>query len=91
MTIKFYIDTKITTWLRSTYEVEAETQEEGIEKIKELCKDLDDGRDVELKGETEYLYEHSEAMTPDTNGGASTIEVFLEDGTEILDNAKTEQ
>jgi hypothetical protein len=73
-TFNMYLDRKVTTWMRTDFEVEAETIEEAkklaIEKFKN--GDLD-----ELPWDE--VDETKEEMLPEENGGFSTAELYYAD------------
>lgn len=83
-TFDFYLDTKITTWMRTPFEIEAKTLEEAKQKAIDFHK----------KGETEnisweYNPEFNENMSVIDNGGQSTEEIYCyEDVNMIWANGK---
>jgi hypothetical protein len=84
-TFNFYLDTKITTWMRTDFEIEAKSLEEA--------KQLAIGFHLEM-GTAEIAWEQNldcqEIMSVQENGGQSTEELFLVDtGEEIWNNTKT--
>ena len=72
-TFDFFLDQKVTTWMRTPFSVEAETVEEAkklaIEKYK--SGDLEQIEWDEIDGVKETL-------EPEENGGESTVEIFLD-------------
>lgn len=77
---KFYQDLKIVTWNRVDFEVEAETKEEAIEKMRELdldmvdvCSIMDDSINVT---NSDIIWDCQELMHTSQNDGYPTIEVY---------------
>jgi hypothetical protein len=77
---KFYQDLKIVTWNRVDFEVEAETKEEAIEKMRELdldmvdvCSIMDDSINVT---NSDIVWDSLELMHTSQNDGYPTIEVY---------------
>lgn len=77
---KFYQDLKIVTWNRVDFEVEAETKEEAIEKMRELdldmvdvCSIIDDSINVT---NSDIIWDCQELMHTSKNDGYPTIEVY---------------
>ena len=87
-TFRFYQDAKHTVWQRNHFEVKAESYEQAVEKVKEYKNGeiLTGCSEDFINGSTETLFETSELMTPDKNGGSATLEVYNEDGEYICDN-----
>lgn len=73
-----YEDVLSRTWNRYYYEVEAETLEEAIEKVKDGEVDCYD---------SEQLYESTDDLAPEENNGSATREIYHEDEV-VWDNAK---
>lgn len=67
MEYNFYVDRKSTIWDREYYTVEAESEEEALEKI------LYDGVD---SYDHETLYDSQEYIEPEENNGESTLEAY---------------
>lgn len=88
----FYQDQKHTVWDRHRFSVEATTYEEAVEKvcsIKErlIIESVDDGDDITFDS-CETLYDTMEHLSPEDNGGCSTLEIYYENGVEIAGNAE---
>ena len=66
----------VLSWNRYYYEVEAETLEEAIEKVKDGEVDCYD---------SEQLYESTDDLAPEENNGSATREIYHE---VVWDNAK---
>lgn len=71
----FYLDEKVTTWMRTNFSVEAESYEDARQKAVDMV----------LAGDTtefpwEQIPETTEQMNPEENGGLSTKEIYHEDG-----------
>ena len=75
------IDEKLTIWARNKLTIEAETEEEAIQKAVEMVKngDLDDGFDDDVLDEYEMMYDTSERLDPKENNGEATIEIWSDD------------
>lgn len=72
---EFYLDKKITTWLREKHFVKAKTKKEAIEIMKQsfkkdLCSDT--------FYEQERLYDTDEYMEPEYNHGQATAELYAD-------------
>lgn len=78
----FYMDQKHTVWLRTWFSVQARSQEEANEKVREMF-DKD-----EIEGDTEYLYETLEEMSLEDNGDMSTVEIYTERVDLVLQNGE---
>ena len=71
---EFYLDQKVTTWMRTEFEVEAET----IEEAKKLAiQQYKDGDLDEISWDE--VDECKEVMTVEENGGFSTAEIYYVD------------
>jgi len=79
----FYLDQKVTTWMRTNFEVEAESFEEAVKKANEMYESgkLNDIGWDEV-GSTK------ETMDTKENDGYSTEELYYEDGNLIYQNGK---
>lgn len=75
----FYIDRKMTVWVREYHTVKADTLDEAKKKMVESF-DKDDYDDTFYEQET--LYDTMEEMEPGDNGGNSTLELYCN---ELLD------
>lgn len=74
-TFNFNLDTKVTTWMRTPFEIEADTLEEAKQKAIEFHKQGNTGS----IGWDEIM-DAQEPMTLEENDGQSTEELFTEDG-----------
>lgn len=87
---RFYQDRKVTCWERTQFEVTAENYEEVVALVKSwqgedvLCFD-DNEKVIITDGET--LYDSSESLSVEENGRKPTIEVFADNGEDIINNA----
>ena len=85
----FYQDRKVTCWERTHFDVKAESYEEAVALVKSwqgedvLCFE-DDENIIITNGET--LYDTSESLSVEENGGQPTIEVFANNGEDIINN-----
>jgi hypothetical protein len=77
----FYIDKKITMWVREHHTIECETLDEAKTKMIESFKN-DDFDDTYEDSET--LYGTETDMEPGDNDGQSTAELFYSDTDELL-------
>ena len=83
-TFDFYLDTKVTGWYRTPFEIEANTLEEAKQKAIEFVK----------SGETTYISweqidDTVETMSVKDNDGESTEELYTySDGEMIWDNGE---
>lgn len=86
---RFYQDRKVTCWERTLFEVTAENYEEAVALVKlwqgedVLCFE-DNEKVIITDGET--LYDTSESLSVEENGGKPTIEVFADNGEDIINN-----
>jgi predicted esterase YcpF (UPF0227 family) len=73
-TFNMYLDQKITTWMRTEFEVEAET----IEEAKKLAIEKFNNGDL-LEIPWQEVDSCQEVMTVEENGGFSTAEIYYVD------------
>ena len=79
----FYLDEKVTTWMRTNFSVEAESLEDARQKAVDMV----------LAGDTteypwEQIPETIEQMNPEDNGGSSTKEIFESNGNIVFINGE---
>lgn len=79
----FYLDEKVTTWMRTNFSIEADNLEDARQKAVDMV----------LSGETsEYSWEQIpetiEQMNPEDNGGSSTKEIFESNGNIVFINGE---
>ncbi len=85
----FYQDRKVACWERTHFDVKAESYEEAVAIVKSwqgedvLCFE-DDENIIITDGET--LYDTFESLSVEENGGQPTIEVFADNGEDIINN-----
>lgn len=86
---RFYQDTKVTSWERDHFSVEADSYEEAVAIVRSWnCEDVSNIIDSRLcYGQWEALTETSEYMYPEENDGNPTIEIFNQEGESIITNA----
>lgn len=77
----FYIDRKVTMWVREYHIVEATTLDEAKKK---MINSFKDGDYDDTFDERESLYDTETYMDPGDNGGESTAELFFRDTDELL-------
>ena len=85
----FYQDRKVTCWERTHFDVKAESYEEAVALVKswqgEDVHCFEDAEKLHItNGDT--LYDTSESLTVEENGGQPTIEVFANNGEDIINN-----
>ena len=84
-TFDFYLDTKVTTWYRTPFEIEAESLEEAQKLAIEF---IDKDRHSEISWE--HIDDTIEVMSVKENGNEPTEELYYEPvGDVIWDNTKT--
>lgn len=79
----FHLDQKVTTWMRTEFEIEAETLEQATELAKEK---YNSGDLYELSWEE--IDGVKDIMEVGDNGGESTEELYNENGNLVIDNTK---
>ena len=85
----FYQDRKVTCWERTRFDTTAESYEEAVALVKSwqgediLCFE-DNEKVIITDGET--LYDTSESLSVEENGEQPTIEVFANNGEDIINN-----
>jgi hypothetical protein len=79
----FYLDQKVTTWMRTNFEVEAESFEEAVKKANEM---YESGKLNDIGWDE--VDSAKETMDTKENDGYSTEELYHEDGNLIYQNGK---
>jgi hypothetical protein len=69
----FFLDQKITAWMRTRFCVEAHTREEAIERAKKSYEKLCEGERWEEIPDTQ------EVMSLKENEGCSTVEIYIDE------------
>ncbi len=83
---RFYIDRKISVWLREFHEVGAKSYDEAESIIKKM---FTEGNTDDTFNEQEILFETQEDMSVGENGGQPTMELYNDKtGEMLLDNIK---
>ena len=84
-TFKIYIDRKETIWQRYFYTVTAESRKEAEQLITEeaVANELPDSGNVKFE-ECDTLYDTGTIMTESENGGEPVMEIFHDDGKQIM-------
>lgn len=82
-TFEYYIDKKFTIWARERYYVKASSKHEADNIMQETFKH---GDTYGFSDDFEYIYETSEQLDPEDNGGESTMELFEGNGNLIVTN-----
>jgi hypothetical protein len=82
----FYLDQKVTTWMRTNFSVEAESSEIARQKAIDFVKE---GNALELSWEE--VMDTKEIMSLKDNGGEPTEEIFEEDGDIIYVNKNKDE
>ena len=84
-TFEFFLDQKVTTWMRTEFEVKANDLNEAVKIAKQM---YDDG-DLENVSWQEIM-DTKEVLQPSDNGGESTAEIYnmnqLGDVLEVFSN-----
>ena len=70
-TFEFFLDQKVTTWMRTEFEVKANDLNEAVKIAKQM---YDDG-DLENVS-WEEIMDTKEVLQPSDNGGESTAEIY---------------
>jgi hypothetical protein len=83
-TFDFYVDTKVTTWYRTKFEIECETEEEA----EKLAIEFHNQGNTSSIGWDE-IDDTQENMRVKDNDGEPTEELFNQSGNCIWDNTKT--
>lgn len=69
----FYVDKKVTVWIRETHHIQAESYEAAR---KEMVEAFHDNLCSETFSDQEYLYDTEDIMMPGDNGGEATVELI---------------
>lgn len=69
----FYLDRKVTAWMREHHTIKANSLEEAREM---MIKNFVDNGCSESFTEQEFCYGSEEFMVPDDNGGQATMELY---------------
>lgn len=82
---RFKQDVKITVWVRQSFEIEAESKEDALNKVEQF-------KTKDVKGEVddveyETLWDTEELVLPEEDGGLHTIELYDEHNNLIGQNA----
>jgi hypothetical protein len=72
---EFYVDKKVTVWIREKHYIKAETFEEAKAQMVEAFHDNLCSETFETQ---EHLYDTEDIMEPGDNGGQATIELFVD-------------
>jgi hypothetical protein len=80
---EFYVDQKVTTWMRTKFTIEAESRDIARQKAVDSVR----------QGDTDEIpweecADIKEIMEPRDNDGFSTTEIFEDDGTYVWTNGK---
>jgi len=80
-TFEFFLDQKVTTWMRTEFEVKANDLNEAVKIAKQM---YDDG---DLEGVSwEEIMDTKEVLQPSDNGGESTAEIYnMNDRGDVLE------
>lgn len=70
-TFRFYLDQKCTTWYRTHFEIDSESEEEAIKKAVEMFES------DTIPDDWFHLYETTENMSKIDNGGQPTQELLI--------------
>ena len=70
-TFEFFLDQKVTTWMRTDFEVKANDLNEAVK----IAKQMYDAGDLEGVS-WEEIMDTKEVLQPSDNGGESTAEIY---------------
>ena len=70
-TFEFFLDQKVTTWMRTEFEVKANDLNEAVK----IAKEMYDAGDLEGVS-WEEIMDTKEVLQPSDNGGESTAEIY---------------
>jgi D-mannonate dehydratase len=70
-TFEFFLDQKVTTWMRTDFEVKANDLNEAVK----IAKQMYDAGDLEQIS-WEEIMDTQEILNPKDNGGESTAEIY---------------
>jgi len=80
-TFEFFLDQKVTTWMRTEFEVKANDLNEAVKIAKEMY-DRGDLEDIDWQ----EIMDTKEVLQPRDNGGESTAEVYnMEKNGDVLE------
>jgi hypothetical protein len=80
-TFEFFLDQKITTWMRTDFEVKANDLNEAVKIAKQM---YDDGNLEQISWEE--IMDTQEILNPKDNGGQSTAEIYnMNDRGDVLE------
>jgi uncharacterized membrane protein len=80
-TFEFFLDQKVTTWMRTEFEVKAENLNDAVKIAKEMY-DRGDLEDIDW----EEVMDTKEVLQPKDNGGESTAELYnMEKNGDVLE------
>jgi D-mannonate dehydratase len=84
-TFEFFLDQKVTTWMRTDFEVKANDLNEAVKIAKQM---YEDGDLEQIRWEE--IMDTKEVLQPSDNGGESTAEIYnmnqLGDVLEVFSN-----
>jgi hypothetical protein len=83
-TFDFYLDTKVTTWYRTRFEIEGKNLKDAKKKAIEFVKN-----EEHSSISWDMIDDTIEEMNVGDNGGEPTEELFNQSGDCIWDNTKT--
>jgi hypothetical protein len=70
-TFEFFLDQKVTTWMRTDFEVKAKDLNEAVK----IAKEMYESGDLEQVS-WEEIMDTKEVLQPSENGGESTAEIY---------------
>ncbi len=85
-TFNFYLDQKVTTWMRTNFSVEGEDIEVARQKAVDFVKE---GNTSGIPWDE--IMDTKEVMSLEDNGGMSTEEIFEENGTYVYVNGNVSE
>lgn len=87
----FYLDEKVTMWRRHYFDIEAQSKKSALEKVKTIFSTAMSENNCYPENidytEDEDLYDSTEFLHPEDNGGFSTMELYdSETDQELMNN-----
>ena len=80
-TFEFFLDQKVTTWMRTDFEIKANDLNEAVK----IAKQMYDAGDLEGVS-WEEIMDTKEVLQPSDNGGESTAEIYnMNDRGDVLE------
>ena len=81
-TFNFFKDEKCTIWYRGEFEVEADSYEEAVAKVKQMEENPNLYDEVDVRWDV--LHDTIEELNPEENDGQPTAEVYSADTSDLI-------